>query len=655
MAELLVKNKNDIKKYRLQPINTIGREKGNTIQILDTRTSRFHAKILEENGSVILIDLKSRNKTMVNGKEITRHVLTDGDIIQIGDAKIIFYAVACPDSVEIDSHSNLISKDVNSKIKASYSKKLTDDSKDTREELDETHRRLSTIYKAANIMGSILDLDKLLEKLLDLLFEEFSPQRACIIMIEKAGKKNVLVPGAVRFRMDTDNVEIPISRTIINEVVEKRISILSHNAMKDERFKRGDSIVYHGIRSAVCAPLLYQDDILGVIHLDSNQVASDFTEEDLKLLTGIASQAAVAIQNASLFKARYRFRTNLISLQEAAQQLSSYLDYESIYEDTVKYACSLMGASRVSLIQRREGEDFYRVVYAIGIAQDVWENTEIRIGEGIAGKVIFENKPLLFNSSVDDQEVVELVKYSVGKYTNDSFIIVPIPSKARKLGRDRGEQLPLGVLCVTGKGSNHGIFTEEDVQLLTILATQVGISLANASLYERATVDELTGLYIRRFFDLTLDDEIKACRTNDIPLSLLVMDLDRFKQVNDTYGHQAGDLVMSVFGKMIRSKVRREDIACRYGGEEFAVIAPDIDIENAQNLGERIRHSLEQKLFEHNGQKFNVTISVGVAQLSKDDNSEILFEKADSALYEAKGNGRNQVVIYKSGMSGRAK
>jgi diguanylate cyclase (GGDEF)-like protein len=171
------------------------------------------------------------------------------------------------------------------------------------------------------------------------------------------------------------------------------------------------------------------------------------------------------------------------------------------------------------------------------------------------------------------------------------------------------------------------------------------LEAANQELARKNTIDELTGLNNRRFYDQKILAEFRRSKRNLTPLSLVLIDIDHFKKVNDTYGHQAGDLCLQQLAKIIKENLKRStDIGCRYGGEEFCLIIPDTDMLGAIELAEKLRQKVSISNFEFEQQSINITISCGVATYTQEDNAspEKLFAAADKALYKAKINGRNQ-------------
>ena len=172
----------------------------------------------------------------------------------------------------------------------------------------------------------------------------------------------------------------------------------------------------------------------------------------------------------------------------------------------------------------------------------------------------------------------------------------------------------------------------------------------NKELAEKTTLDDLTGLYNRRFYDQKILAEYRRSRRNLTPLSLMVIDIDHFKRVNDTYGHIAGDQCLQALAQIMKKTVQRSaDIACRYGGEEFCMILPETTIEGAKALAEELRQRVMNAPVLFQAETISLTISCGIAtyQQQAEASPESIFAAADAALYQAKQAGRNQVVVAK--------
>ncbi|MDO6565770.1 diguanylate cyclase [Alteromonas sp. 1_MG-2023] len=176
--------------------------------------------------------------------------------------------------------------------------------------------------------------------------------------------------------------------------------------------------------------------------------------------------------------------------------------------------------------------------------------------------------------------------------------------------------------------------------------SKIGMDRLNDELKTASRIDGLTGLFNRRYWQERFEYSYKLAKRQDKASTAMMLDIDHFKKVNDTYGHQAGDKVIQMLSALIKRCVRETDLAGRYGGEEFAVILTDSSVEKAAIVAERIRRLAERLVVEHEGQEIMFTVSLGLAQLDANSKSSMAWlEKADQALYEAKETGRNKYCI----------
>ena len=198
--------------------------------------------------------------------------------------------------------------------------------------------------------------------------------------------------------------------------------------------------------------------------------------------------------------------------------------------------------------------------------------------------------------------------------------------------------------------------TNDEINYISELTKQSSITIERANVYseilKNATMDALTGLNNRRQFEVRLKEEYSSANRQNTPLCAIMIDIDFFKKFNDTYGHAIGDTVLRTTANVIKEQLREYDIPSRYGGEEFCILLPQTNIDEAKIVAERLRTSVENKKIEIQTNKneqikhISVTISVGLAQLDIKDMADDLYMKADRALYEAKEQGRNRVVVY---------
>lgn len=173
--------------------------------------------------------------------------------------------------------------------------------------------------------------------------------------------------------------------------------------------------------------------------------------------------------------------------------------------------------------------------------------------------------------------------------------------------------------------------------------TLIGLSDANAKLGQQNVTDALTGVPNRRAYDQKLTEEFSRAKRTGAPLSLLLIDIDNFKEYNDNFGHPAGDTALQSVARVLMSSLRPYDFLARYGGEEFVIILPSTDLTDAIVVAERVRNLVAGSEFPH--RKF--TISIGVARLDVDAGARALVQAADNGLYRAKAAGRNKVVVGK--------
>jgi len=210
----------------------------------------------------------------------------------------------------------------------------------------------------------------------------------------------------------------------------------------------------------------------------------------------------------------------------------------------------------------------------------------------------------------------------------------------------------VGLLVVDDTREAH-TFLEDEVSLISSLANQAVLAIENARLYlqvkEQAITDGLTGLYNHRYFQLRFSEEFAHCLRYGNDLAVIMLDIDHFKQYNDTYGHIAGDLALKEIANLARVSVRENDMVARYGGEEFVIILPMTNLEGAKIVAERIRESVKNCKFlgDLNAPQVTITVSLGISAFaSRHENRELLLREADIALYRSKETGRDQAILY---------
>src|SRR6478736_2855268 len=301
MAKLIVISGDERQEFELAAFNTIGRHPDNTIQILDRIISKEHAQIQRAaDGRYLLRDLRSLNGTFMRGERLADHYLADGDEFTMGSTRIVFVDKPKADDAlqRVTIAPGLTESHIRGRIQANTGdfmpeRQIADD-----KNLRRDYERLRIGHELARAVGSELDLEKLLPKILDKAFELVGADRGVILLQDD--KTHELVPRFVKTRSGKSDPNIVLSKTVMAEVVNNKAAVLSSDATMDARFSGAHSIIMQGIRSTMTLPLLYANELLGIMHLDSLFTANAFTEKDLQICTGMAQQAAISIQNARL-------------------------------------------------------------------------------------------------------------------------------------------------------------------------------------------------------------------------------------------------------------------------------------------------------------------------------------------------------------------
>ena len=321
-------------------------------------------------------------------------------------------------------------------------------------------------------------------------------------------------------------------------------------------------------------------------------------------------------------------------LNATARRFSSSLQVEELVEAVAREVSkAIPEADAVALVHRRAGRESPLVIDGFDRHADRFFRAPMADGEGAAGAVMAVGQ-----SRRDDD-------LATGEHGNRSWLGVPL----FMYGECEG------VIAV--QSTRPAAFGDEQQRLLEALALQIASALQNAHLYELAMIDGLTGLYVRRYFDARIEEEVERSKRYAGAFSMIMMDVDDFKNLNDTYGHLVGDRVLRAIANVVKSQMRGVDTAARYGGEEIAVILPRTEMVGAYNLAERIREGIAELRLatdEDPPRVLHVTASLGIAAFpeSKAVDGTDLVRRADRALYRAKRTGKNRVELYWSDDSG---
>ncbi len=320
-------------------------------------------------------------------------------------------------------------------------------------------------------------------------------------------------------------------------------------------------------------------------------------------------------------------------IYENSRILASILDAESVVREVMKIMGEILGYHSFAMIFKdRAGKLFFRARSSNG-ENSFHPRPCPPEGTELVRKIIDLGEPACLKN------IVTRFDYKALSSNSRSLMLVPLTSHSTAMG----------VLAAESNDENR--FHDRDIQMLSIVARSAALALENAGLHRRTeelTInDELTETFNYRYFVQKLQEEKRRAARYNLPLSLIMVDIDWFKKLNDSYGHEIGNLVIKRLSEIIKKCIRDVDVFCRYGGEEFVIILPQTPQVEATQIAERIRQQIEKAVIDAGKPgKLKVTVSVGLTSYPENGKSQDdLLAVADQALYRAKGEGRNLVCI----------
>ncbi len=340
----------------------------------------------------------------------------------------------------------------------------------------------------------------------------------------------------------------------------------------------------------------------------------------------------------NLVRSKDEVISTLNTLIDVNHVIASSLDRKKVLKTILDQTIKIMNCTKASLLLV---DQYTNQLHFFILSDDKdlkhLKNVHLNMGEGIAGSVWENGIPLLIENAQKDSRFSNKAD-TKSDFITTSIMAVPLISNGKIIG----------VMEAINK-EDFSFFNKFDFQIFQNLSIQAAIAIDNANLYELAIYDGKTHLYIHRYFMLRLEDEFHRIKRYSGNISIIMFDLDHFKKVNDTYGHQAGDDVLIRIAKEIKKVCRTSDIASRFGGEEFALLLPETNSEGSYIFAEKIRRIVEDIDFISDDSKFKVTISGGISAFpeNKAASGQELLNFADKALYKSKENGRNRVTIFK--------
>lgn len=399
--------------------------------------------------------------------------------------------------------------------------------------------------------------------------------------------------------------------------------------------------VLSSCRSEICVPIVASGRVLGVLGVQSDRLAA-FTHDDERLLSAFARLLAMALLHARIHRAHERDIAELQAVSEVARRAAA-LDLEATLASVCDSFRSITNSDSVAVYlwdvrtERLQNAalSFEPLLFPSEYPDEVRERVLV-LGEGLAGWSAQHREPVLVHDLAADGRAMALRGLTL---ENKSAIAIPLMVGDRLVGVVRS--LKVGT---------HA-YTEDHYRSAQTLALQAALAIAaaeaHAEIRRLSVTDELTGAYNVRHVMLRLREEIEFARRHDDNVSVLVIDGDAMKTVNDQYGHAEGNRVLVEITHAMRSSLRVSDVLGRFGGDEFVVVLPRTNARDALITAERVRLAIAAREFRNSwGEPIHASVSIGVATYPQHGmTADDLFRSADRALYAAKQDGRNRVTV----------
>lgn len=357
------------------------------------------------------------------------------------------------------------------------------------------------------------------------------------------------------------------------------------------------------------------------------------------ILENSLKNSLIESKNAELSEKIY----DLLTLNNASKMISATLDIEEIFKNSVDMFTEVAQSTKgcilyyekelKKLVVKAVKGDYDKSIIGTAIGIEKQTIDYLRANQsGIILTELRESETEFINYYRSNKEFFKKIK---------SEVLIPLIANEEFIG-----------IILLGMRFMEEGYKTDNMEVFATLGSQIAVSTYNAKLYNMAITDGMTKLYLHRYLQTRLEEELERAKRYKREVSFLMTDIDHFKKFNDTYGHQIGDEVLKKVASIIKSRARKSDIAARYGGEEFAVVLPETSEDGAMQMAEYIRKEIEESILEVEGRGLKITISIGVSHFNGNSPIEIskeeLIKRADTALYKSKESGRNRVTKYGS-------
>src|SRR5271163_3765933 len=481
--------------------------------------------------------------------------------------------------------------------------------------------KIAVLYDAGQAVLSTFDLDEVLQRILGIARDYFHLRNVAILLLDPQSRR-LQVRSQIGWDEGQDKVLLSPGEGITGAAAQKKQPVYAPDVTQDYRYFCSAK----STRSELAIPLMVRDDVVGVLDCQSDFV-DHFNSETIDLLTLFSTQASIALQNARLYSLEQQRARQLQAINAIAQQTTAVLDLEDLLARVCQLIQDAFRVSHVSLFLREDHDLVLRAHHG---------TLTPRIPQG--GRFPAEPWAEILASSSTVMETDLRGGPTSAKFYAESAsrMCIPLVSFGQTLG----------VLALDS--SQPDAFRDGDLQSLESVADICATAIQNAHYVERvkqlAYLDGLTGIFNRRFFELRIMEEIERARRYGTGMAVIMADIDQFKRLNDEFGHVLGDEVLRQVSSLFHQQLRKIDVVCRYGGEEFGILLTQTNAHQAMNIAEKLRKMVAGWLFP--GVPRTVTISAGAAAFPEQGTTrDELVRAADSALYAAKQAGRNKVCL----------
>jgi diguanylate cyclase (GGDEF)-like protein len=481
-------------------------------------------------------------------------------------------------------------------------------------------QKISMLYDASQAVLSTFELDEVLQQILTIAREYFHLQNVAILLLDN---DELHVRCQVGWDDGHDQVRLPVGTGLTGAAAHQKRPIYAADVSKDERY----ILSAKNTRSELAVPLMVRDHVVGVLDCQSENL-NHFDPETIDLLTLFSTQASMALQNARLYSLERQRASQLEAINAIAQQMTAVLDLKELLSKVCMRIQEAFQVCHVSVLLKDEEDLVLRASHG-KLTGRAREGGRLPEGSGLWQRALAAGKTLIEN------DVRALSDDGLYAETGSSMCI-PLVSFGQTLG--------VLVLDTTRAGA----FNPNDTQPLESVADICATAIQNAHYVERvkqlAYLDGLTGIFNRRFFELRIAEEIERAQRFGTGMAVVMVDIDQFKRLNDEFGHLLGDEVLRQVSSIFHQQLRKIDVLCRYGGEEFAILLSQTNAVHALGVAEKLRKTVEAWQFP--GVPRPVTISAGTANYSEHGSTrDELVKAADAGLYAAKQAGRNRVCL----------